>query len=69
VRTIKTGYWYIAKAAGMSISCWYLDNANGQARWLGEVTPGENLREDLTLIRDRYERAGYRFPLDLSAYN
>jgi len=51
----------------VSIICWYLDNDTRQARWLGEITPGEDLKEDLVLIRNLYERAGYRFPLDLSA--
>jgi 1-acyl-sn-glycerol-3-phosphate acyltransferase len=67
IRTIKTGFWHIAKAAGVSIICWYLDNDNKRACWLGEVIPGESLADDLILIRDMYERAGYRFPLDLSA--
>ncbi len=65
IRTIRTGFWHIAKAARVSIVCWYLDNANKRARWLGEITPGENLGDDLVLIRDMYEKAGYRFPLDL----
>ncbi|HAJ26858.1 MAG TPA: acyl-phosphate glycerol 3-phosphate acyltransferase, partial [Syntrophus sp. (in: bacteria)] len=65
IRTIRTGFWHIAKAARVSIICWYLDNANKRARWLGEITPGENLGDDLALIRNMYERAGYRFPLDL----
>lgn len=67
VNTIRTGFWYIAKAAGVSIICWYLDNAKKEARWLGEVTPGESIKDDLILIRDMYERAGYLFPLDISA--
>jgi len=65
VRNIRTGFWYIAKAAGVSIICWYLDNPHKRARWLGEVTPGENLAEDLVKIREMYARAGYLFPLDL----
>jgi 1-acyl-sn-glycerol-3-phosphate acyltransferase len=65
VRTIKTGFWHIAKAAGVSIVCWYLDNKNKRTRWLGEIIPGENMMEDLIRIRDLYEKAGYRFPLDV----
>jgi 1-acyl-sn-glycerol-3-phosphate acyltransferase len=67
VRTIKTGFWHIAKAAGVSIICWYLDNENKKTRWLGEIIPGENMTEDLVRIRDLYEKAGYRFPLDLDS--
>ena len=63
VKTIKTGFWYIAKAADVSIICWFLDNRNKRAHWLGEIVPGENMMDDLIRIRDIYEKAGYRFPL------
>jgi 1-acyl-sn-glycerol-3-phosphate acyltransferase len=66
VPTIKTGFWHIAKAAKVSIICWYLDNENKTARWLAEIIPGEDKIEDLIRIRDLYERAGYRFPLDVT---
>ena len=26
IRTIKTGFWHIARGAGVSIICWYMDN-------------------------------------------
>jgi 1-acyl-sn-glycerol-3-phosphate acyltransferase len=64
IRTIRTGFWYIAKAAGVSIICWYLDNENKTTRWLGEIVPGEDKTADLIRIRDLYEKAGYRFPLE-----
>ena len=67
VPTIKTGFWHIAKAAKVSIICWYLDNENKTARWLAEIIPGEDEMEDLIRIRDIYERAGYRFPLDVTS--
>ncbi|MCX5827700.1 MAG: 1-acyl-sn-glycerol-3-phosphate acyltransferase [Deltaproteobacteria bacterium] len=66
VKTIKTGFWHIAKAANVSIICWFLDNKNKRARWLGEVIPGDNMMNDLIRIRDIYERAGYIFPLDVT---
>jgi 1-acyl-sn-glycerol-3-phosphate acyltransferase len=66
VSTVKTGFWHIAKAAGVPIICWYLDNENRCARWLGEVIPGESKKDDLLLIRELYAGAGYRFPLDVS---
>ncbi len=66
IRTIRTGFWHIAKAAGVSIVCWYLDNENKTTRWLGEITPGEDMMADLIRIRDLYERAGYRMPLDVA---
>lgn len=67
VKTIKTGFWYIAKAADVSIVCWFLDNKNKKARWLGEIVPGENMMDDLIRIRGIYEKAGYRFPLQETA--
>jgi 1-acyl-sn-glycerol-3-phosphate acyltransferase len=67
VKTIKKGFWYIAKAANVSIVCWFLDNKNKQARWLAEIIPGENMMDDLIRIRDIYEKAGYLFPLDVAA--
>lgn len=66
VSTVKTGFWHIAKAAEVSIICWYLDNPNRCARWLGEVIPGESRKDDLLHIQRLYEDAGYRFPLDVS---
>ena len=66
VPTIKTGFWHIARAANVSLICWYMDNENKTARWLAEIIPGEDKIEDLIRIRDLYERAGYRFPLDVT---
>jgi 1-acyl-sn-glycerol-3-phosphate acyltransferase len=62
---IKTGFWHIAKAADVSIICWYMDNKNKAARWLGEIVPGDNMADDLVRIRDLYEKAGYLIPLDI----
>jgi len=66
VKTVKTGFWHIAKAAGVSIVCWYLDNEDRCTRWLGEVVPGESKKDDLLRIQQLYAEAGYRFPLDVS---
>jgi 1-acyl-sn-glycerol-3-phosphate acyltransferase len=67
VKTIKTGFWHIAKGADVSIVCWYLDNPNRTTRWLGEIHPGEDMVQDLLAIQELYARAGYRFPLDLAS--
>ncbi len=66
IRTIRTGFWHIAKAAGVSIICWYLDNENKRTRWLGEIIPGGDKMVDLIRIRELYKRAGYLFPLDVA---
>ncbi len=64
VSTIKTGFWYIAKAANVPIVCWYLDNQLKQTRWIGKIIPGESLNSDLLTIRDIYKKNGYSIPLD-----
>jgi 1-acyl-sn-glycerol-3-phosphate acyltransferase len=64
VKTIKTGFWHIARDADVSIVCWYLDNPNRITRWLGEIHPSDDKVGDLLKIQDLYARAGYRFPLD-----
>jgi len=64
IRTIKTGFWHIARGAKVSIICWYMDHETKTARWLGEIVPGEDKMADLIRIRDLYEKAGYRFPLE-----
>lgn len=69
VATIRTGFWHIAKEAGVSIICWYLDNESKTTRWLGEVVPGESKIEDLLKIQGVYAEAGYRFPLDMSKFD
>ncbi len=66
VKTIKTGFWHIAKEADVSILCWYLDNNNKTTRWLGEVIPGEDKLKDMLKIQKIYADAGYKFPLDQS---
>ncbi len=64
VGTIKTGFWYIAKAADVPIICWYLDNELKRTRWIGRVHPGESLEADLAVIKDLYEKAGFSIPLN-----
>lgn len=66
VKTIKTGFWHIAKEAEVSILCWYLDNEHQVTRWLGEIVPGDDKAADLLKIQDIYAKAGYMFPLDIS---
>jgi 1-acyl-sn-glycerol-3-phosphate acyltransferase len=65
VKTIKTGFWHIAKEADVSIICWYIDNDNKSTRWLGEVIPGSDKTDDLLKIQKIYSEAGYNFPLEL----
>ncbi|WP_022666866.1 1-acyl-sn-glycerol-3-phosphate acyltransferase [Desulfospira joergensenii] len=64
VGSIKTGFWYIAKAADVPIICWYLDNERKRTRWIGRIQPGESLEKDLLRLRDLYEAAGFSIPLN-----
>lgn len=56
---VRTGFWYIAKAAGVPIVCWYLDRERRRTRWVGRLTPGEDVREDLRRIKRMYAEAGH----------
>lgn len=67
VKTIKTGFWHIAKNANVSILCWYLDNEQKITRWLGEVIPGDDKVADILKIREIYRKAGYEFPLEVDS--
>jgi len=64
---IKTGFWHIAKAANVSIICWYMDNKSKTTRWLGEIVPGDIMVDDLLRIQEIYKKAGYRIPLDVDS--
>lgn len=58
---IKTGFWYIAKEADVSILLWYLDNNAKVTRWLGEIKPSE-INSDLAKIKELYGNAGFTIP-------
>jgi 1-acyl-sn-glycerol-3-phosphate acyltransferase len=59
---IRTGFWNIAKKAGVPIVCWYLDHERKRTRWLGCILPGESLDDDLLKIKALYEKEGYSIP-------
>lgn len=66
---IKTGFWNIAKGAGVPINCWYLDNKNKQTKWIGHIIPSNDLVEDLLKIKAMYLKHGYLIPLgDMDQY-
>lgn len=67
VSTLKTGFWYIAKQAGVPIVCWYVDRPARRTRWLGVITPGRRIDDDLRTIRRLYEAAGCAWPVAPSA--
>ncbi|MBF0228793.1 MAG: 1-acyl-sn-glycerol-3-phosphate acyltransferase [Desulfamplus sp.] len=66
---IKTGFWNIAKGANVPIVCWYLDNKKRETKWVGYITPSDDLTRDLLKIRDIYLKHGYLIPLgDINQY-
>jgi 1-acyl-sn-glycerol-3-phosphate acyltransferase len=36
---VRTGFWYIAKAARVPVVCWYMDHAQRRTRWVGRLVP------------------------------
>ena len=62
VNQLRTGFWHIAKNAGVPIVCWYLDAQKKRTRWVGLIEPGDSLDDDLKLIAQLYARAGFEIP-------
>jgi len=62
VTKLKTGFWHIAKSAGVPIVCWYLDPIAKRTRWVGKVDPSESLEDDLREIHRLYAEAGFSIP-------
>lgn len=56
---IRTGFWHVARGAGVPVVCWYLDNKNKRTRWLGRFEPGDDLDADLRLVKKLYAEAGH----------
>ena len=55
---IKTGFWHIAKAADVPVVLMMSDNKAQRGRFLGRVTPGDNIEDDLKQIKAIYLDAG-----------
>jgi 1-acyl-sn-glycerol-3-phosphate acyltransferase len=64
---LRTGFWHVAKGAGVPIVCWYLDGVNKRTRWLGQFEPGDDLDADLRLIRKLYGDAGHEITAPVQA--
>ncbi len=62
VKKVKLGFWHIAKSADVSILCWFLDNKNKTAKWVGAINPGNSAEEDLEKIRNFYKKHGLIIP-------
>jgi 1-acyl-sn-glycerol-3-phosphate acyltransferase len=56
---VKTGFWYIARAAKVPIVCWYLDARNRRTRWVGRLVPSDDVAADLRRIKQMYAAAGH----------
>ena len=62
VARLKTGFWHIAREAGVPIICWYLDPVEKRTRWVGWLDPGDSLEADLQTIAGLYTEAGFTIP-------
>ena len=58
---LRTGFWYIAKAARVPVVCWFFDRKHKRTRWVGRLVPGDDLDADLHRVRRMYTDAGYVF--------
>jgi len=56
---LKTGFWHIAKGADVQIVCWYIDNKHHTTRWVGAFRPGDDLQQDLQLLKQMYAGVGH----------
>jgi 1-acyl-sn-glycerol-3-phosphate acyltransferase len=56
---LRTGFWYIAKAAKVPVMCWFFDRKQKRTRWVGRLIPGEDLAADLQRVKQLYAAAGY----------
>lgn len=57
-KPIKTGFWHIAKAAGVPIVLMYANSQTKQGGILGKLTPGDDIHADLADIKQRYAAIG-----------
>lgn len=53
-KPIKTGFWYIAKAANVPIILMLSDNKNKRGKLIGKLYPSESIEDDLIHIRKVY---------------
>ncbi|MCO4761721.1 MAG: 1-acyl-sn-glycerol-3-phosphate acyltransferase [Myxococcales bacterium] len=60
--SVKTGFWYIAKGAGVPVVCWYFDHNSKRTRWVGRLIPGDDIAADLQEIGAMYAAAGFDIP-------
>jgi len=59
ITRIKTGFWHIAKGAGVPIVCWYLDSVNKRTCFIGRIEPSDDMDRDLAEIKRIYASAGH----------
>ena len=57
-KPIKTGFWQIAKAAGVPIILMISDARKKHGSMVGKIFPSDSIREDLIKLRDLYAPYG-----------
>lgn len=58
VPPIKTGFWHIARLAGVPIVLMFSDNKNKRGRFLGSLRTGDDIHQDMARIQEIYRREG-----------
>ncbi|MBU1430468.1 1-acyl-sn-glycerol-3-phosphate acyltransferase [Myxococcota bacterium] len=63
VAHIKSGFWHIAKAAGVQIVCTYVDPHRKHIGWIGALRPSDDMAADMYAIQAMYASVGATLPL------
>jgi len=65
-RTIKTGFWHIAKRAEVPIVLMFSDGENKSVRFLGSIVPSDSMQADLDKIESIYRFHGIDLTMPLT---
>jgi len=60
---IKTGFWHIARTAGVPIVLMISDEQQKHGHFIGTLQPSDDLQQDLLTLRDIYLREGLMLTL------
>jgi len=64
VKSIKTGFWNIAKKADVPIVLLYKDHKQRRLRILAHIKTSDSIIDDLLKIEDIYKKEGYQIPVE-----
>ncbi len=67
VKSIKTGFWNIAKKANVPVVMLYKCEEKKRLMILGCIELSDSIKDDLLTIKAAYKKEGYEIPIDLPA--